>query len=261
MNVTAARSLAGVFALMLSSIAVAQTVATIDGVEITQEDLDVFALGRTGSLASEENKAQLIDQLGDLIILSNAAVKAKLDQQPATQAAVELQRRSALAQATINNFLDTNTITDEELKAEYDRQIGGQPKPEQYKARHILLETKEEAQAVIEELKGGADFAELAKARSTGPSGPQGGDLGWFDASAMVEPFSVAVVGMQNGQYSEIPVQTQFGWHVILREDSRQTELPGFEEVKDRIRDAMSQQQFQAYFQELKALAKVEIAE
>ncbi|MEO0364514.1 MAG: peptidylprolyl isomerase [Pseudomonadota bacterium] len=261
MNTTAARSFAVTIALMLSSVVAAQTIATIDGVEVTQEDLDVFALGRTGSLANDENKAQLIDQLGDLIVLSNAALKAKLDQQPATQAAVELQRRSALAQATITNFLETNEISDEELKAEYDRQIGGQPKPEQYKARHILLETQEEAQAVIEELKGGADFAELAKERSTGPSGPQGGDLGWFDASAMVQPFSVAVIGMTNGQYSEVPVQTQFGWHVILREDSRETELPGFEEVKDRLRDAMSQQQFQAYFQELKALAKVEMAE
>ena len=100
--------------------------------------------------------------------------------------------------------------------------------PKEFKARHILVETQSEANSIVAELEGGANFAELAKTKSTGPSGPNGGDLGWFSPNQMVQPFSQAVAALEDGAFSKTPVQTQFGWHVILREDSREATPPTF---------------------------------
>lgn len=239
--------------------ATAQTVAVIDGTKISKSELDEFAKMRTGEVPIDTNREMLIDQLADLIVLSNVAINNKLDKTDEMIAQLELQRRSVLAQAAVADFVGKNGVSDAELKAEYDKQILTVKGQEQYKARHILLADQEQAVAVIAQLKGGADFAELAKEKSTGPSGPQGGDLGWFDANAMVAEFSQAVAQMENGSYSQTPVQTQFGWHVILREDSRSAEPPSFEEVSDRLRQGMEQQRFQAYFDDLKANAKREV--
>lgn len=251
-------ALATTSALLLAT-AQAQTVATIDGAEITEAQLNAYALGRTGAAPTEENRKQLIEQLGDLMLLSNVALRGELDKDPKVEAELELQRRSVLAQAVIREYVAQNPVTDEEARAEYDRQIKNYPAPQQYKASHILLETEDEAKAVIGQLDDGADFAELAREKSTGPSGPQGGDLGWFEAGAMVAPFSEAVSELENGSYSEAPVETQFGWHVILREDSRKAEAPAFEELKDRLKQGMEQQKFQAYFDTLRADAELEI--
>ncbi|MEM7612815.1 MAG: peptidylprolyl isomerase [Pseudomonadota bacterium] len=246
-------------AMLLSSTAMAQTAATIDGTEITEAQLDVYAIGRTGESATAENRTALLEQIGDLVVLSNVALNGDLAKDPALQAEVELQRRSVMATAVIRDFREKNPITDQEVRAEYDRQIKDVPAPTQYKARHILVETKEDADGVIAQLKDGADFEALAAEKSTGPSGPNGGDLGWFDAASMVAPFSAAVVAMENGKYSAEPVQTDFGWHVILREDSRQAEPPAFEELEDRLRQSMEQQKFQDYFLALKAAASLEV--
>lgn len=258
MSTTRRIVLATASALLLAN-AQAQTVATIDGAEITEAQLSAYALGRTGAEPTEENRAQLIEQLGDLMLLSNVALRGEIGKDATVQAELELQRRSVLAQAVIRDFVSRNPVTDEDARAEYTSQIENFPAPQQYKASHILLETEEAAKAVIAELDGGADFADLAKEKSTGPSGPQGGDLGWFEAGAMVAPFSEAVGKLENGSYSKAPVQTQFGWHVIRREDSRKAEPPAFEELKDRLKQGMEQQKFQAYFDTLREKAELEI--
>lgn len=258
MSTTRNLALALTSALLMTT-AQAEVVATIDGASITDAQLDAYAFSRTGEGATAENREALIEQLGDLMLLSNLAEKQKLDDIERVEAELELQRRSVLAQAFIRDYLSRNPVTDEEALAEYKRQIEQYPAPAQFKARHILLESEEDAMAVIKQLDGGADFAELAKEKSTGPSGPQGGDLGWFDAGAMVAPFSAAVVAMENGSYSKTPVQTQFGWHVILREDSRKAEPPAFEDLKDRLKDGMGQQKFQTYFNTLKEQATLEV--
>ncbi|MEO0574783.1 MAG: peptidylprolyl isomerase [Pseudomonadota bacterium] len=251
---------AAVLAVSMATItAQAQTVAVIDGTKISKSELDAFAKMRTGEVPIDTNREMLIDQLADLIVLSNVAIKGKLDKTDEMRAQLELQRRSVLAQAAVTDFIENNSVSDAELKAEYDKQIATVAGQEQFKARHILVEEQAEAVAIIAELKSGADFAELAKEKSTGPSGPQGGDLGWFDGNAMVAEFSRAVAQMENGAYSQIPVQTQFGWHVILREDSRSAEPPSFDEVSDRLRQGMEQQRFQAYFDDIKANAEREV--
>jgi peptidyl-prolyl cis-trans isomerase C len=132
---------------------------------------------------------------------------------------------------------------------------------EQYKARHILVASEDEAKAIIQQLSSSkTDFAELAKEKSTGPSGPQGGDLGWFSSDSMVKPFSDAVMALENGKITETPVQTQFGWHVILREESKPNTPPPFAEVTERLRPRLEQDKFQAYLATQREAAKLEPA-
>ena len=129
----------------------------------------------------------------------------------------------------------------------------------EYKARHILLANEADAQAVVTALDEGADFAELAKEKSTGPSGPQGGDLGWFSPDNMVPPFAEAVQSMSKGSYSETPVQTQFGWHVILLEDERELEAESYESMEGKLKEQARRQVLNAYVTELRQGAEVVI--
>jgi peptidyl-prolyl cis-trans isomerase C len=129
----------------------------------------------------------------------------------------------------------------------------------EYKARHILVDSEEAAKDVIKKLKKGEKFADLAKKVSKDPgSKGNGGDLGWFNPQQMVPPFSNAVVSLKNGELTQTPVQTQFGWHVILREDSRDQPPPAFDAVKDQLRSMMQTQRLQQHIGELKAKAKIE---
>jgi peptidyl-prolyl cis-trans isomerase C len=148
------------------------------------------------------------------------------------------------------------SFTDDQLKAEYDRLIGLTDASE-YKARHVLLQTEEEAKVVIEELKGGANFEELAKAKSQGPSAPNGGDLGWFKAETMVPAFAEAVKVMEKGAYSSEAVNTRFGWHVILLEDKRTTEQPSFEDVKQNVQQSLTRKEIESYVDELEGKATI----
>jgi len=126
----------------------------------------------------------------------------------------------------------------------------------QFKARHILVASQGEAVDLIKELDDGADFEELAKGKSTGPSGPTGGDLGWFSPDQMVAPFSSAVAALDDGGYTSEPVQTQFGWHVILREESRDSEPPTLESVREVITQQVQQKKLQTYIASLREAAK-----
>jgi peptidyl-prolyl cis-trans isomerase C len=162
-----------------------------------------------------------------------------------------------LARAAIQDFTNTNPVTDEMAKQLYETQLGAPGK--EYKASHILVETQDEAVAIIGELDGGADFAELAKSKSTGPSGASGGQLGWFAPAQMVQPFSAAAAELEKGSYSKEPVETQFGWHVILLEDTRERTPPSFEEVKDRLKLVMANKRLQEHLQEVRAAADIAI--
>ena len=129
----------------------------------------------------------------------------------------------------------------------------------EYKAKHILVKTEEEAKKLIAELDKGADFSALAKKSSIDPMGSDGGDLGWFTADRMVAPFSEAVVNLENGHYTKQPVQTQFGWHVILREESRTLNPPPLDAVKDQIRSLLQRQKVQSLLDSLRKTANVEV--
>lgn len=175
-----------------------------------------------------------------------AAYKERLD-----QVAVQVLERYAVRQAI------EAAVTDEKLRAAYDARLaeGGD---KEVKARHILVKTNDEAMAIIKELDGGADFAELAKTKSTGPSGPNGGDLGFFAKGQMVPEFETAAFALGKGAHTKEPVQTQFGFHVIFVEDERQSAPPTFEESVDELRTEIAQQAGANYVEGLRGDAKIE---
>lgn len=233
-------------------------VAVVNGTYISKKSLENLEQEiQQRSHGQTFPKDQLLEELIQRELLVQDALKKQLDKTPEFIERMQTVRNSLLSQADLRNFMESNPITDEEIKAEYDSKMANAGT--EYKARHILVKSEDEAKQLIEELKKGADFAELAKSKSTGPSGPQGGDLGWFTSDRMVPPFSEAVIALENGQFSEEPVETQFGWHVILREDSRAQTPPPLEAVKDQIRQMLQRQQIQSMMENLRKQAKVEV--
>ncbi len=216
---------------------------------------------RGGQMAGNSPQHQLaaLNELTNLVLVAEDAESRNLDDREGVQAALRLQRINLLARLAIQERLNDRTPSDEELKKRHEARSAGGTNRE-YKARHILLKTEDEAKAVIAQLDEGADFSELARSKSVGPSGPSGGDLGWFEPSKMVKPFSDAVTDMEDGAHSRQPVQTQFGWHVILREQSRELPVSEFEDAKKALLAEAQQKAVQEYIQELRAKAKVEYA-
>jgi len=176
---------------------------------------------------------------------------------PVISATLNQLERSTLAGAAIKAYMNDNEISDAELRTAYDSSIGT-PGME-YNARHILVETEEQANEIIKALDEGGDFVELAKEKSTGPSGPQGGELGWFSAGQMVQPFSDAAAALEKGKYTRTPVKTQFGWHVIRLEDTREGTPPPFDDVKDRLRIMLANQKLQQHVEQVKNAAQIDI--
>ena len=232
-------------------------VATVNGTALTQPVLDAYAVQRRAAAPGAEgaDDKAILDELINLELMRQEGISKGLDSRPAVAALLDQQQRAVLARAAIQDFTATNPVSDDMVRQLYDSQLGV-PGTE-YKASHILVESRDEAVAIIAELDGGADFAELAKAKSTGPSGPNGGQLGWFSPAQMVKPFSDAAAQLDKGSYSKEPVETQFGWHVILLEDSRESTPPAFDEVKERLKLAMANQLLQKHLQDVRAAADI----
>ncbi len=169
---------------------------------------------------------------------------------------LENDRRALLATLAMEELVSA-AATEEALQALYDERFANADPGTEYNASHILVETEEEARAVIAELEAGADFAELAREKSTGPSGPNGGALGWFGKGTMVAPFEEAVMALKPGEISE-PVQTQFGWHVIKLNETRPAPKPTLDEVRQTLLDELQQRAIEARLQELTAKADIQ---
>ncbi len=236
-------------------------VAQIDGKAVPESVFRLYALNRTqrspDQLSAEEREA-ILEEVLQIYLLAGAAEKQAVDQERTMAAQLELQRLNALARAAVARYREENAASELELREAYEANLEELSAP-QYKARHILVEAEEEAAALIEQLNEGADFAELAKEHSTGPTGPNGGDLGWFDANTMVPPFADAVRAMSPGSFSEAPVQTRFGWHVILLEDSKDNEAPGLDAVRERMQNTVEQQKVEAYIASLRDKATIDL--
>ena len=246
----------GAVALVASS-AGADPVATINGTNIDSSVLEVYAESRTqrplGDLG-EKDRQTLMSELVDLFVLSTQPDSADLRKDPRIAAQIELQERAIVAQAFAAKYMAENAATDEEIAAEYDVQAAGAPSL-QFKARHILVPTQAEAIDLIARLDTGSDFATLAMDSSTGPSAKDGGALPWFSPNQMVRPFSDAVAALEDGKYTAEPVQTEFGWHVIMREESRASEAPPLESIRENIKQNIAQKKFQAHLDVLRANA------
>ena len=237
------------------------TVATVNGVAIPQNTFDTFYAEQRGQGApdSPELKAAVREELIRRELLLQEAKKSGVDKTPAIVAQVELARQAVLIRAYIQDYVRKNPVTDAQLKAEYEglkSKMGGT----EYKARHILVEAEDQAKAIIENLKKGAKFEELAKQSKDPGSKENGGELGWSAAGAYVPPFAEALVKLQKGKYTEAPVKTDFGWHVILLEDSRPLEAPSFESLKPQLSQRANQQLVEKMIEGLRAKAKVQYA-
>jgi len=233
---------------------------SVNGKFISKASLETLTKEVTERARGQEiPKDKLVDELVKRELLVQEAKKKGLDKSPEISARLAMMRNSLLSQAAVEDYMKSNPVTAADLQAEYDKQIGNVAGGAEFKARHILVKEENEAVAIIAELDKGADFAELATTKSTGPSKTQGGDLGWFGAAQMVAPFSAAVAKLENGKYTKTPVKTQFGWHIILREDSRQQTPPPFDAVKAQLEPMVQRQKLTNYLEALRKGAQVEI--
>ena len=212
-------------------------VAKVGERTITASDLDeaVMRLSQQfGNVPEEQRRARILDALIDFSVLAAEAEKTGVADSPAIKKTLEYLRIQALHNAYFSDKIRPS-VTEEQIKARYDKQVEAATPEKEVKARHILVKTEEEAKAIIKELDGGGDFVELAKAKSTGPSGPQGGDLGFFGKGRMVPEFEEAAFAMKPGEYSKEPVKTQFGFHILKVDEVRDVPLPTFEQSKGQI--------------------------
>jgi peptidyl-prolyl cis-trans isomerase C len=238
-----------------------RTLVEVNGEPVLETHFLVYRSQRgEGPQLDKQEQIKLLNELVNTVMIAQAGSKQGLDKHPEITAAVDVARYRILAEATIEKFLRDNPVTEDELQAAYDERYGDN-KLTEYKARHILLKTEDEAKAVIADLDKGADFAALAKEKSTGPSGPNGGDLGWFEKTQMVAPFGDAVATMTKGSYSKSPVQTQFGWHVILLEDTREQEPPKLDSLRDHFTEQLQRQKVAGFVRGIREETKVKLIE
>ena len=234
-------------------------IATVNGEVIRNSDMTMFY----ESLPSQYRQVpmvslydQLIEGLIESRLLAQAARRAGLMDDPQVKRRLAFVTTDVLQQTYLNQLL-AEQITEEKLRAEYEATIGAEPGEEEVSARHILLEDEAAARAVIEALAAGGDFATLAQTRSTGPSAPSGGDLGYFTKNQMVAPFAEAAFALNPGEYTVVPVQTQFGWHVIKVEDRRLSAPPSFEESQAEISRQMAKDYVFGLMEKLRESAEI----
>ena len=254
-------------ATLLSNSALAlgkNTVAAVNGKNISQKQYQAHLKQRqaqsaqSGKQSAPVNRQVVLDELINREILLQEAKKLKLHKDKKILAQLKQQNDNLLIQALISRSPASQPISDKELKKVYDEQVGG-ANPQEYKARHILVKDEATAKKLITKLNDGAKFEEMAKKESTGPSGKNGGDLGWFSAAQMVPAFSKATAKLKKGTHSQKPVKTQFGFHIIKLEDSRKRELPKFKDVKNQIKPLIQNKRLQEYVAKLRGEAKIEV--
>lgn len=251
------------FAVTLAFPAAAQDEPNLDTVVATVNGTDI-TLGHmiVARATLPEQYQQLPDQVLFEGILDQLVQQTALsgtfsgDMPPRVGLSLDNESRSLVAGEVIEQIM-AQPVDKEALQAAYDEQYAGQDAGEEYNASHILVETEDEAKAIKVDLDEGADFAEMAREKSTGPSGPGGGSLGWFGAGMMVPTFEAAVVDMEPGGVSD-PVQTQFGWHVIKLNEKRQTEAPSLDSVREELELQVRQTNVQAQITEITEAADVD---
>lgn len=242
-----------------------KVLATVNSEAITEKDYENYLRLRQANQPpipdKEREKKVVLDEMINRLLLTQGALDSKLDQELDVYFQIKRHRENTLARAMIRKYLKDAPVTDEEVKKRYDQEMEKTHKTE-YRARHILARSEEEARAIIKQLKGGASFAALAKEKSVDiRSGREGGDLGWFNQGAMVPEFFNAVTAMKKGEISSEPVQTDFGFHVIRLEDSRPFKIPPFEQIQANIRQLVQQEKVDALVKGLKDKGRVKISE
>lgn len=236
--------------------------ATVNGTAISENRVEMLAKQRHGQPDTPEMRKEIIEQLSMQFLLSQEAIKKGLDKTPEVLDRIDLNKQSILANAFVQDYMKNSPVSDDMLKAEYEK-IEGQMAGSEYKARHILVEKEADAKDIITKLrKNPKAFESLAKEKSQDSgSKASGGDLGWFDPRTMVPEFGAAVEKLAKDKFTEEPVKSQFGYHVILLEDSRQKMIPPLDQVKPALQQQVQQQNFKKLLDDLKAKAKIEIVQ
>lgn len=259
MKLKACSLLAALLLVSGAAFAADKPVAKVNGTAIpaTFSDALIDEQVMQGAKVDDALKKAAREELIRREVIAQAARKKGYDKKPEVASRMELARQSVLVSYYIDEWVRANPLSDETLKAEYDRRVAEMSDLE-YKSRHILVEKEDDAKAIITKLQTGAKFEDLAKDSIDTGSKEKGGDLGWSMAQNFVPPFAEALTKLGKGKFTTQPVQTQFGYHVILMEDSRKPEPPKFEEVKAQLQQGMQQQGITKMLGEMLKQAKVE---
>jgi peptidyl-prolyl cis-trans isomerase C len=254
-------SIALIAALVLPLSVMAQNVATVNGKPVPMSRVD--ALIKTATHGQQQDvppevKAQAKDQVVLREIFAQEAEKQGIPASADYKAQLDLVRQTVLINTLFQNFIKTHPVSDAEAKAEYD-QIKAEQSALEYHARHILVDSEDEAKKLIAQIKAGSKFEDVAKKSSKDTeSAEKGGDLDWAKPSNYVPEFATAMQGLKKGQMTDTPVKTQFGYHIIRLEDTRAAQFPSFDEVKDKIKQQKEQVKLQEYQEKLRKAAKTD---
>ncbi len=250
--------------LVLPMAAHAQNIALVNGKPVPKARADALIKQVQGQAAAQNQQLppdidqRVRDKLVMDEIFTQEAEKRGLAATPEYKAQMEQARQAVLTQALFADFVKTHPVADADVKAEYEK-FKAQSAGTEYRARHILVEKEDEAKALIAQIKGGASFEELAKKNSKDPgSGANGGDLDFAAAGSYVPEFSQAMVKLKKGEMTQEPVKTQFGYHIIRLDDTREAQFPPFDDVKGQLKQRMEQQKLGAYRDEIRAKAKTD---
>ena len=236
-------------------------VATVNGREIRESDIQLIHAALPAQYKQvpfEMLKSQLVAQAVNMALVQEAAKSEGMAESAEVKKKLSLASDQIMQEVFLQQKIDA-ALTDAAIQAEYEKMTADFEPAQEIRARHILLEKEEEARDVVAKLDEGGDFVELAKELSIGPSGPNGGDLGYFQDGQMVAPFSKAAFELEKGNYTKDPVQTQFGWHVILLEDRRDTQPPALESVRADIEGRLSGETVNGLIEELRTKATIDI--
>lgn len=233
-------------------------VAMVNGKAITASMLKSYQKSRgfIDNISKKQQTQMMIEELINRELIYQDAVNNGIDKRKEVQDQIDLLTKNVVAGAMLKNITQSGQISEDELKQEYQKHKNEMVTKE-YKARHILVEKEDTAKNIVAKLDKGADFGELAKKESTGPSATHGGDLGWFKPGEMVKEFSDAVEKLENGKYTKTPVKTQFGWHVILRENARDIPPPPFEQMREQLKMRAQNIQIEQYIGSLRDKATI----
>ncbi|MCL2656911.1 MAG: peptidyl-prolyl cis-trans isomerase [Betaproteobacteria bacterium] len=272
MKYTYSRLIVGLVAAALSLTAVAQekkpatpaatkpgVLATVNGQPVSQAAFDIFLQEQTarGAPNNKEVQGAIREELIRREVLAQEAKKQGIDKKPGFQTRMDMLRQSTLVAAYIDSFVKAHPVPEADVKKAYNEAVAKASKKE-FKARHILVATEEDAKAIIAKLKGGAKFADLAKDSKDSGSKDNGGDLGWNSPDAYVKPFAEALQKLEKGKFTTEPVKSDFGYHVILLEDIRDATPPSFDQVKGNIQQRLQQQMVEKHVAELMQKAKIQ---
>lgn len=256
---------AGIFAVNNICIAdetnAEDVIAVVNGEKLTKNEFESYISIRIGQqhrpdTLNEGQRKALLDEFINRELIYQDAVANGLDKIPGVAEEIENQRHNILASYSVRRII-SKPPTNEAMRNAYKEQYAD--KNTEYNAKHILVKTEDEAKAVIAALDNGEDFSKLAAEKSLDSSGKEGGDIGWFSLEQMVKPFGDAAAGLKKGEYTKVPVQTKFGWHVIKLENTREVGPPPFDTVRDELRNTLQNQMINDYVVQLRNDAKIDM--